>query len=72
MKYTQINFDIKDQIAIITFNRPEVMNCIGPTTHEELIHAWQDFKTNDKLKVAVITGAAVSYTHLTLPTICSV
>ena len=57
MKYTQINFDIKDQIAIITFNRPEVMNCIGPTTHEELIHAWQDFKTNDKLKVAVITGA---------------
>ncbi len=57
MIYSQIKYDIQNEIAIITFNRPEVMNCVGPITHEELLHAWQDFKTNDALKVAIITGA---------------
>ena len=57
MNYTQIEFIQQNEIAIIKFNRPEVMNCIGPTTHKVLVHAWQEFKTNDQLKVAIITGA---------------
>lgn len=57
MNYQEIEFVRQNEIAIITFNRPEVMNCIGPNTHKELVHAWQAFKTNDTLKVAVITGA---------------
>ncbi len=57
MKFTQIDYSTQNEIAIIKFNRPEVMNCVGPKTHEELMLAWQDFKTNDKLKVAIITGA---------------
>jgi len=32
------------------------MNCIGPVTHKELIHAWGEFKNDDQLKVAIITG----------------
>lgn len=56
MNFTQIEFTIQDQIAIIKFNRPEVMNCVGPKTHEELMQAWQEFKTNGNLKVAIITG----------------
>jgi len=57
MEFKEIEYKIIDDIAIITFNRPEVMNCVGPNTHDELIRAWRDFKTNDKLKVAIITGA---------------
>lgn len=57
MEFNEIEYKVIDEIAIITFNRPEVMNCVGPNTHEELIAAWQEFKTNDKLKVAIITGA---------------
>lgn len=58
MSFSQIKLTVhKDEIAIIQFNRPEVMNCIGPQTHEELIAAWQEFKTNEQLKVAIITGA---------------
>ncbi|OJJ22015.1 enoyl-CoA hydratase [marine bacterium AO1-C] len=57
MDFKEIKFETEGSVAIITFNRPEVMNCIGPTTHEELVQAWQEFKTNDQLKVAVITGA---------------
>lgn len=57
MNFKEIEFSVQDEIAIIKFNRPEVMNCVGPTTHKELLMAWGEFKTNDKLKVAVITGA---------------
>lgn len=56
MDFTQIEFTRQDGIAIIKFNRPEVMNCIGPTTHLELIQAWQVFKDDPQLKVAIITG----------------
>lgn len=57
MDFKEIKFETQGSIAIITFNRPEVMNCIGPVTHKELVTAFQEFKTNDQLKVAVITGA---------------
>ena len=57
MEYKEIEFIQHREIAIIKFNRPEVMNCVGPNTHEELIAAWQEFKTNDAYKVAIITGA---------------
>jgi len=57
MDFKEIEYSIQGEIAIIKFNRPEVMNCVGPNTHTELVAAWQDFKTNDQLKVAIITGA---------------
>ena len=57
MNFKEIEFTTQNGIAIIKFNRSEVMNCIGPNTHRELISAWQEFKTNDALKVAIITGA---------------
>ncbi|MEO1434982.1 MAG: enoyl-CoA hydratase-related protein [Bacteroidota bacterium] len=56
MDFTQIKFTNQGEIAIIQFNRPEVMNCVGPATHKELIAAWTEFKHNDALKVAIITG----------------
>jgi len=56
MTYKEIAFTIEGEIAVIKFNRPEVMNCVGPNTHLELMHAWEEFKTNDRLKVAIITG----------------
>ncbi|MEM6802921.1 MAG: hypothetical protein AAF696_16040 [Bacteroidota bacterium] len=40
MNYTQIEFTHRDGIAIIKFNRPVVMNCVGPRTHTELISTW--------------------------------
>lgn len=57
MKFKEIELIRQNEIAIIKFNRPEVMNCIGPNTHKELVTAWREFKTNDALKVAIITGA---------------
>ena len=57
MSYTQIEYEEIDHVRIIRFNRPEVRNCIGLTTHHELVDAWTRFKQDDDAYVAIITGA---------------
>jgi len=57
MSYQQIKYAEDGPVTIITFNRPEVKNCIGPRTHRELVDAFDRFRSNDRAKVAVITGA---------------
>lgn len=44
------------EVAVIRIDRPEVMNCIGPVTHRELIEAWTEVRDNDEIKAAVLTG----------------
>ena len=60
MQYQEIEYAQEGPVTIITFNRPEVKNCIGPRTHRELVHAFDRFRTDDNAKVAVITGAGDS------------
>ncbi len=56
MNYTQITSEREGPVTIIRFNRPEVMNCVGLTTHSELVHAWNAFRDDEEAKVAIITG----------------
>ncbi|MEM2535496.1 MAG: enoyl-CoA hydratase-related protein, partial [Candidatus Hadarchaeales archaeon] len=49
--------EVRDRIFIITINRPEVMNCIDGETAKLLFEAWQRFRDDDELFVAIITGA---------------
>ncbi len=57
MEFSQIEYEVHPEIRVIRFNRPEVMNCIGPVTHQELCQAWDMFRVDDEAKVAIITGA---------------
>lgn len=57
MNYSQIIYEEHEEIRVIRFNRPEVMNCIGPVTHKELVHAWNRFRIDEGAKVAIITGS---------------
>lgn len=56
MNFTHIAYEQRGSVTIIRFNRPEVHNCIGPTTHRELVEAWTHFRDDGEAKVAVITG----------------
>ena len=56
MSYSQIAYEEHEEIRIIRFNRPEVMNCIGPVAHTELVDAWNQFQIDENAKVAIITG----------------
>jgi enoyl-CoA hydratase len=52
-----IDYEKRGKIALITMNRPEAMNCINQTDMEELGRVWLDFRDDDKVRVAILTGA---------------
>ncbi|MGF1469182.1 MAG: enoyl-CoA hydratase/isomerase family protein [Sandaracinaceae bacterium] len=56
MPYTEIAYEEHGPTRVIRFARPEVMNCVGPTTHRELLDAWTRFRDDESALVAVITG----------------
>ena len=53
----KVLYEIKDKIAYITINRPEVMNAMDPETYKLLSESWQDVRDNPEVIAAVITGA---------------
>jgi len=44
-------------VAILTIDRPEVRNALDFKTSDELVQAWKEFGDDDRLRVAVLTGA---------------
>ena len=59
MEYKEILFEVRDNIAWITINRPEVRNAFREQTLDELIHAFKSTNNDQSLAAAVVTGAAV-------------
>jgi enoyl-CoA hydratase/carnithine racemase len=58
MAYEEIIYSVEhDNIAVITLNRPEVMNALSHKTHSELGQAIDEANRDDKIRVIVITGA---------------
>ena len=55
--YQEILFEVKDDVAWITINRPEVMNAFREQTLDELINAVRSTREDPSLVAAVITGA---------------
>jgi enoyl-CoA hydratase/carnithine racemase len=51
----------RDRIAHITFNRPEVKNCIDPEMQELLVEVWTDFRDDDEVDLAILTGAGDAF-----------
>lgn len=52
-----ITYEKKDRIAVVTMNRPDAMNCISFNDLQELGRVWLDFRDDDELLVAILTGA---------------
>lgn len=52
-----IIYEKRGRVASITINRPEARNAIDLATAQELSNAWKDFRDDDNLWIAVITGA---------------
>ncbi|MDQ2716539.1 MAG: enoyl-CoA hydratase-related protein [Chloroflexota bacterium] len=52
-----ILYEKRKRVAYITINRPEARNAIDLETSQELQEAWRDFRDDDGLWIAVITGA---------------
>ena len=55
--YGHLIYQQRGPVTLITINRPERMNAIGPQTHRELIDAWDRFRADESALVGVLTGA---------------
>src|SRR5271157_5409323 len=51
-----VNFDIEDNLAIVTINRPEARNAVDHPTAQELASAFRRFDADESLSVAILTG----------------
>ena len=56
-EYEQLTYERRGPVTVITIDRPERMNAIGPVTHRELVDAWDRFRCDDDALVGVLTGA---------------
>lgn len=52
-----IHYEIRDRIAILTIDRPQVRNAVDRATAQALAKAFRDFDADDSLDVAILTGA---------------
>lgn len=56
-----VTYETSGHVAIITLNRPDARNAINPEVAVRLADAWEQVKTNDDVRVAVITGTGSAF-----------
>src|SRR5919199_4183611 len=56
-KYRDILYEVKDQVAWITINRPRVLNAFREQTLDEMIDALKSTREDPSIVCAVVTGA---------------
>ena len=61
MAYENIIFENEENIAIITFNRPEAMNALNNQTRAEFRAAIDDVAEDDSIKVLILTGSGKAF-----------
>jgi enoyl-CoA hydratase len=57
MAYDNLLFEVSEQIARITFNRPNVLNALNRKTMDELGDCLKKVRVDDAIRVLILTGA---------------
>jgi enoyl-CoA hydratase/carnithine racemase len=57
----KVLYENEGRIAVITLNRPELKNAIDPDMDERLADIWREFRDDDSLDVAILTGAGDAF-----------
>ena len=61
MKQETVLYDVKDQVCVITLNRPESLNAVNRALKAELKEALDYFDGDDDARVAILTGAGRAF-----------
>lgn len=56
MDLTTVEYEKRNAIAYVTLNRPDKLNAMNDTMHEELAKVWADFRDDPALRVAILSG----------------
>ena len=59
MQYETIAYEVRDKVATITLNRPEVKNALNTQMRAELLHAVR--RSADEARTLVLTGAGGAF-----------
>src|SRR5499426_4005163 len=57
----QVDYDVKDGIAFVTFNRPEARNAMTWAMYDGLARACDAIVSDDNVRVALLRGAGGSF-----------
>lgn len=57
MTYKNVLYEVKERLAVVTINRPGVLNALNEETISELIDVFCKIKQDDAVGAVVITGA---------------
>ncbi|MFN8161423.1 MAG: enoyl-CoA hydratase/isomerase family protein [Solirubrobacterales bacterium] len=57
----KVLYEKRGRIAYVTINRPEARNAIDPEVHRLMIETWADFRDDDSVDVAILTGAGEAF-----------
>src|ERR1700704_4917929 len=57
----KVLYEKRDRIAYVTLNRPEARNAIDPETQDLLVKTWEDFRDDDSVDVAILTGTGDAF-----------
>ena len=56
LDFTNIVYEKRDAIAIVRIHREGSLNALDAKTSSEMYRAWEDFRDDDNLRVAILTG----------------
>jgi enoyl-CoA hydratase/carnithine racemase len=57
MEFETLLYEEDDGVAIVTLNRPDVLNAFNQQMQTELRDVWRSLRSNDDVRVIVLTGA---------------
>lgn len=57
MEFRHVTYEKNEGIATITLNRPEALNALSTEVVEEILRAVEDVRTDENIRVVVLTGA---------------
>jgi enoyl-CoA hydratase/carnithine racemase len=61
MNFSAITLDKLDAIAVITLNRPQVLNAYTVQMGEELVEAFEHVRHDDSIRSVILTGAGRAF-----------
>ncbi len=61
MEYETLSCEQRDQIAVLTLNRPDKRNALSRKLRDEIIICLEDLESNENVHVVIMTGAGDSF-----------
>jgi len=59
--YQHLLVEVREGVALVTMNRPQVLNATDARLHWELTQIWRDVDRDGEARVAVVTGAGRAF-----------